>query len=93
MREDPLDVLALVNEKGPCWDIVSDTNAKDPRGCPKIGRFEAGPNGVLHRIKEGVVIPSEELIINIDRDDDSGGALLIDEDGMVSMCASEAQLD
>ena len=48
---------------------------------------------MLHRIEEGVVISSKELIVDIDRDDDCGGAPLIDEDRMVSVCASEAQLD
>ena len=52
-----------------------------------------GTDRILDGIEKLLIISCQQLIVNIHRDNDDGLSLVEDENGMVSVCALEANLD
>jgi len=71
LGQDTLDVLHLVDEQGTRRYVMSHMYSKDPGGLTQVRGFESQADCTLDRVECCLIIPSKELVINVDWYDDN----------------------
>ena len=66
---------------------------EDPGCDTKIRGLESSTYGVLNGVQEAFIVPGQQLVIYIHRDDDNRSSSFKNEYRVISMCASKADLD